>query len=232
MNRLSSSDTNVKRMKVFTLTISLEMNREDQAQLDLVPIPDLEIVRATREDANTVKDFYEIIGKDHLWVERTGWKTADFEMLTAQERTIIWLARLKGKPIGFLEAYHYPDNRIQIILLGILDQCAGRGIGKHLLSHGISSAWQRRPSKIIVHTRSYDGEHALNNYAKRGFQITKVRPQTIIVPPDMQDTIAKQIAAAKQRGVYPSFARRLEARLRECFLGRSARWVFQNVIKR
>ncbi|NPU84678.1 MAG: GNAT family N-acetyltransferase [Syntrophaceae bacterium] len=221
----------MKHKKVFTLTTSLQMNHEDQARLDFKPVPDLEIVRATQEDANTIKEFYQGIGENHLWVDRRGWEIDDFEMQIAQERTIIWLARLKGRPIGFLEAYHYPDNRIQIIFLGILDQYSGRGIGKHLLSHGISSAWQRRPSKMIVHTRSYDGEHALNNYVKRGFQITKVRPQIIAVPPAMQETITKLIITAKRRGVYPSFAKRLEARLRQCFLGRSARWIFHNVMK-
>ena len=219
-------------MKVFTLTTSLEMTHPDQARLDLTPVLDLEIVPASRSDANTITTFYQTLAKENLWTERTGWVAADFEMQIAKERAKIWLAKLNGTPVGFVETYHYQDNRIQIIYLGILSRYRNLGIGRHLVSYVIDTVWKSRPKKIELCTRTYDSEHALKNYLKRGFHITKVRPQIIEVPPDMQVHIAEMVADAQKRGAYPSFARRVEAILRACWLGHAARWLLDNVKRR
>lgn len=208
------------------LTKSLEMTHPDQALLDMTPVPDLEIVAASLADAGTIRALYQAVARECLWTERSGWETADFEKQISQERVRIWLAKLDGKPAGLLETYHYQDNRIQIIYFGFLSQYCFRGIGKHLLSHAIDEAWKCRPGKIVLCTRTYDSAHALNNYLKRGFHITKVRPQIIDVPSEMRDCVAVLVTNAKKRGVYPSFVRRVEAYLRACWLGQTARSLF------
>jgi ribosomal protein S18 acetylase RimI-like enzyme len=53
----------------------------------------------------------------------------------------------------------------------VLDQFQGRGLGKHLLSHGIEHAWQMGAERVWLHTCNLDGEHALENYTKRGFHV-------------------------------------------------------------
>lgn len=216
-------------MKVVTLTTCLEMTQPDQSRLDLAPLPDLEITHAVPADAQIIMALYGELSKAHLWIERIGWGITAFETQIAQEQTMLWLARLHEVPVGFVETYHYQDNRIQIITIGVLPQYSGRGIGKHLLSHAINAAWQRRPSKIEVCTRCYDGSYALNNYLKNGFHIVKVLPQIISIPTNMEKYVNDVIADSKKRGTYPSYVKRVEAHMRDAWIGRVARKFFNRI---
>ena len=53
----------------------------------------------------------------------------------------------------------------------------GRGLGKHLLSYGISRAWEMDADRVWLHTCNLDGPHALANYQKRGFKVFKVEEE-------------------------------------------------------
>ncbi|GAA4944008.1 hypothetical protein GCM10023238_07450 [Streptomyces heliomycini] len=85
------------------------------------------------------------------------------------------------------------DGVVEIVYFGLLPAFRGRRIGGHLLSYGTARAWDladRRPglkptTRVWLHTCSKDGEHALDNYRRRGFTLfdTKVEEEPEVPTP-------------------------------------------------
>jgi len=53
----------------------------------------------------------------------------------------------------------------------------GRGLGKHLLSHGIAYAWNKGTQRLWIHTSNLDSPYALDNCIKRGFKIYRIEKE-------------------------------------------------------
>lgn len=201
------------------------MRSLSQAQLSFPDIEGLRIVCAQPEDAEVYRSLYHDVGKGHLWGARRRWLTHDFANRIAGDRVHVWLAKMNDAPVGFVELCEQTkEHTVQIVFLGVSPRFQGRGIGKYLLSYAINEAWELNPESVRLLTRSYDGEHALRNYLKRGFTISKVRSEVVGFPKSMKPEIEKIIRKAKERGVYPGILRRIEAHLRESPPGVAARW--------
>ncbi len=51
------------------------------------------------------------------------------------------------------------------------------GLGKYLLSYGITRAWEADIQRVWLHTCNLDSPYALDNYRKRGFEVYDVQQQ-------------------------------------------------------
>ncbi len=56
---------------------------------------------------------------------------------------------------------------------GLLPKFPGQGPGGHMLTLTVEQAWKKKPSRVWLHTSSFDHPHALRNYQARGFRIFK-----------------------------------------------------------
>ena len=201
-------------VKVVTVTTFLEMESALQGRLDLAGRPGVEVTRAVVGDAPVLRSMCLEIGREHLWVSRIAWTDGDFERLLADGKVHVWIAREKRTPVGFIELSEQERKAVKMALLGIRPAYAGRGMGRYLLSFGIAQAWGMGAERVRVETRTYDGERALNNYLQRGFKIKKRRPEIIVVPERYDGNVTTIIQRARERGVFPSPLRRLEAYVR------------------
>ena len=86
----------------------------------------------------------------------------------------MWVARVRGTAAGFFELQPSDDGSVQIAYFGLLPAFIGHGLGGHLVTEAIRRAWALAPSRVWLHTCTFDHPGALPNYLKRGLTITRV----------------------------------------------------------
>lgn len=126
---------------------------------------------------------YSSVGEQWRWRERLSQSDEEIKGLLVTPGTSVHVLYVDGAPAGYIELAERkegPTGRFfssEIVYFGLRPIYMGRGLGKHLLSHGIAYAWNRGTERLWVNTCNLDGPHALNNYVKRGFKIYRVEKQ-------------------------------------------------------
>ncbi|MFF4714296.1 GNAT family N-acetyltransferase [Streptomyces eurythermus] len=164
---------------------------EQTSPADLLPaaVPDGEvrIVRAEVPSPEFSRFLYASVGGDIRWTDRLGWTYARWQEYLERPGVETWVAYDRGTPAGYVELEPQDDGVVEIVYFGLIPAFRGRRIGGHLLAYGTARAWDlaerwpaRTPTKRVwLHTCSKDGEHAMDNYLRRGFKLfdTKVEPE-------------------------------------------------------
>ncbi|HEX2619697.1 MAG TPA: GNAT family N-acetyltransferase [Phototrophicaceae bacterium] len=114
---------------------------------------------------------YSSVGEMWHWRERN--LLSDDKLHEILTRAQVYVLFAGGMPAGYVEL-EAQDESTEITYFGLRPQFHGRGLGKHLLSHGIAQAWAGGAKRVWLHTCSLDGPYALDNYQKRGFMIYDV----------------------------------------------------------
>jgi GNAT superfamily N-acetyltransferase len=123
---------------------------------------------------------YSSVGEHWRWRDRLSYTDEEIEELLSAPGTSIHILYVDGVPAGYIELAQHKDgpsdrfHSTEIVYFGLRPHYIGRGLGKHLLSHGIAYAWNNGTQRLWVHTCNLDGPYALKNYIKRGFKIYRV----------------------------------------------------------
>jgi len=170
---------------------------EQTAPTDLLPAQapdgDVRIVRAEVPSPEFSRYLYASVGGDIRWTDRLTWTYARWQEYLERPGVETWVAYDHGTPAGYLEFEPQDDGVVEIAYFGLIPAFRGRRIGGHLLSYGTARAWDlgdRRPElaptkRVWLHTCSKDGEHAMDNYLRRGFTLfaTEVKEETEVSAP-------------------------------------------------
>ncbi|MEW2493637.1 GNAT family N-acetyltransferase [Streptomyces nodosus] len=171
---------------------------EQTSPTDLVPAAapdgDVRIVRAEVPSPEFSRFLYASVGQDIRWTDRLGWSHARWQEYLDRPGVETWVAYDQGTPAGYVELEAQDEGVVEIVYFGLLPAFRGRRIGGHLLSYATARAWdlaERRPEpaqptkRVWLHTCSKDGEHAMANYLRRGFQLfdTKVEQEPDVATP-------------------------------------------------
>lgn len=161
--------------KVDTLiTTYLEMVSKEDFAPAFVRATDIEIVTMEMPDLGFYKFLYQSVGEEWAWRDRLQLSSGDLRKILASPNTQVNVMYVSGSPAGYVELYRHEDGSVEIAYFGLRRNYMGRGLGKHLLSYGVSRAWEMGAKRVWLHTCNLDGPHALDNYQKRGFRIYKV----------------------------------------------------------
>lgn len=156
---------------------------EQTAPADLRPAApaadDVSIARAEVPSPEFSRFLYASVGQDIRWTDRLSLTYAQWEETVCRPQVETWVAYEKGTPAGFVELEAQEGGAVEIVYFGLIPAFRGRRIGGHLLSYATARAWdlgERRPEleatkRVWVHTCSKDGEHAMDNYLRRGFTL-------------------------------------------------------------
>jgi GNAT superfamily N-acetyltransferase len=123
---------------------------------------------------------YAAIGKHWRWYDRLSYSDEELETLLAAPGTSVHVLYVDGSPAGYIEMVQHPEgpsrryHSTEVVYFGLRPSYIGRGLGKHLLSHGIAYAWNKGTQRLWAHTCNLDGPYALENYVKRGFKVYRV----------------------------------------------------------
>ncbi|MFD9885964.1 GNAT family N-acetyltransferase [Streptomyces alboflavus] len=180
-------------MNIPVTTWSLEQSARTDLLPAAAPDGDVRIVRAEVPSPEFSRFLYSAVGGDITWVDRLSLSYAQWQEHLARPGVETWVAYDRGTPAGYVELDPQDDGVVEILYFGLIPAFRGRRIGGHLLSYGTARAWdlaerwpERTPTKRVwVHTCSLDGEHAMDNYLRRGFKLfdTEVAEQPEQVTP-------------------------------------------------
>ena len=169
------------------ITHYLEMNERSQFQPALLTGEELAALGAAilpmaEFDARFYRFLYREVGERWRWYR---FRTVSDEELSdrfATETVLLDVLYMRGAPAGFIELAMEDEQAkvsraVEVAYFGIREKYFGRGLGKHLLSHGVAAAWRAGARRVWLHTCNLDAPQALPNYLRRGFRITETEEE-------------------------------------------------------
>lgn len=136
----------------------------------------------TEFDAAFYRFLYREVGELWRWYMRRN--MSDEEMLQKHiaENWLLDVLYVRGRPAGYIELATgdeegESEHAVEVAYFGLRATFMGRGLGKHLLSHGVQAAWNGGAKRIWLHTCNLDAPQALPNYLRCGFRITRVEEE-------------------------------------------------------
>ncbi|MFI1163529.1 GNAT family N-acetyltransferase [Streptomyces sp. NPDC020801] len=178
---------------IAVTTWSLEQTAPSDLLPAAAPEGDVRIVRSEMPSPEFSRFLYASVGGDIRWTDRLGWTYARWQEHLDRPGVETWVAYDRGTPAGYVELEPQEDSVVEIVYFGLIPAFRGRRIGGHLLSCGTARAWDladrwaglEATKRVWLHTCSKDGEHAMDNYQRRGFKLfdTKVDQEPQVATP-------------------------------------------------
>ncbi len=178
----SANDGNGALMRLEETTTYLEMTDRSELVPAKTPSVEIDVKQAEGASPELNRFFYTAIGGDWYWIDRLSWTYEQWMASITRPGHETWVAYLKGNPVGYFELDGESGGDIELAYFGVLPQFTGRGLGGYLLTVAINRAWERQPSRVWVHTSSFDHPQALRNYQARGFRVVKTETSPKDVP--------------------------------------------------
>jgi GNAT superfamily N-acetyltransferase len=183
------SSTAVTTVTTVT-TWSLEQTSASDLRPAAAPEGDVRVVRAEVPSPEFSRFLYASVGGDITWIDRLGWSHARWTEHLERPGVETWVAYDRGTPAGYVELEAQDEGVVEIVYFGLLPDFRGRRIGGHLLSQGVARAWdladrwpgRQATTRVWLHTCSLDGEHAMDNYLRRGFRLFRTETAEESVP--------------------------------------------------
>ncbi len=121
---------------------------------------------------------YKAVGGDWRWVDRLCWGTKEWSDYVLRPDVETWTLWVEETIVGYVEFSVHDDSGVEIAQFGLLPAFIGQGLGGYMLTLAVEEAWKKEPSRVWLHTSSFDHPNALENYQARGFRIFKKETYT------------------------------------------------------
>jgi len=151
----------------------LEMTSPEQLLPGRTPARPLELRQARNPFPELNRFLYTAVGGDWFWVDRLSWDYARWQEFLQRPGHETWVAYLDGTPAGYFELEGETGGEVEIVSFGLLPAFAGQGFGGWFLTEAVRRAWAKAPTKVWLHTCSFDHPAALANYQARGFRLVR-----------------------------------------------------------
>jgi GNAT superfamily N-acetyltransferase len=170
-----------KQLPDTLITTYLQMKDWSEFRPAYLNYPDgIKVMCMDTPDVDFYRFLYTSIGKQWRWRDRISHSDDQIKALLSVPGTSIHVLYVAGVPAGYIELAKHLENRsaklhsTEIAYFGLRPSYLSRGLGKHLLSHGIAYAWNKGTQRLWVHTCNLDNSHTLENYINRGFKTYKI----------------------------------------------------------
>ncbi len=163
-------------MPEMLITTYLQMTRRDQFRPAYAGIDGVQIIPMQMPDVEFYRFLYSGVGGVWRWRDRLIMPVEELQAALAAPGTSVHVLYLRGVPAGYVELVRRAAET-EIAYFGLRPAYTGIGLGKHLLSTGITQAWEADIQRVWLHTCNLDSPHALDNYRKRGFEVYDVQQQ-------------------------------------------------------
>ena len=123
---------------------------------------------------------YRRVGEAVGWDQRLRMPPGELEALLAAEKLRIYVLRsATGSRLGLCEFDRsgFPD--VELKNFGIVPEAQGQGLGRQLLAAATSREWQAGPSRIWLHTDTWDHPAAIRLYSSLGFRVFEERDEPV-----------------------------------------------------
>jgi GNAT superfamily N-acetyltransferase len=119
-------------------------------------------------------DLYRRVGAPYRWDARLKMERSALESLLVGGRLHIYLARVRGAPIGFCEFDRAEFPVIELKHFGLVPEAQGQGMGPRLLGRSLQREWESGAERIWLHTDTWDHPAAVRVYERAGFRVYDV----------------------------------------------------------
>jgi GNAT superfamily N-acetyltransferase len=178
---------------VLIRTTYLEQLSPEQVRPGRPPREPVQVVRVERTAPEFARFLYSTVGGDWYWRDRLGWSREEWVAHLERPLIELWVAWAHGAPAGYFElsgssTMDFPS--VEIAYFGLLPGFLGVGLGGHLLTVALRSAWTLHSrwrdvapvGRVWVHTCTLDGPAALANYEARGLAVYRTEEAEEDVP--------------------------------------------------
>ena len=153
--------------------------------LELTQVPTPIPTRVGTERVTTEKleldeylDLYQRVGAPLRWDQRLKMPREELRSLLASERLAIYVLReTSGRALGFCEFDRTAWPEIELKNFGLIPEAQGRRLGPWLLAIGLHQEWQSNPTRIWLHTDTWDHPSAIPVYERAGFRTYLIRDE-------------------------------------------------------
>jgi GNAT superfamily N-acetyltransferase len=119
---------------------------------------------------------YRSVGEPLRWDQRLHMPEIDLGALLAGDLLRIYVLRnSRGHALGFCEFDLGAFPEIELKNFGLIPGAQGGGLGPWLLAVALDDVWQSSPTRIWLHTDSWDHPAAIRVYERAGFRVYEVR---------------------------------------------------------
>jgi GNAT superfamily N-acetyltransferase len=147
---------------------------------ELVPARDpgerIELQEVGPDTAPLIGSTYRRIGAPLGWSGRMAWTNDQWRAELSQPGMRAFLARVQTDIAGLAQLEFGSSGDVGIIVFGLVPEFVGRGFGGAFLSLVTELAWKHGglpTRRVLVQTSSGDHPHALPNYERRGFRVSR-----------------------------------------------------------
>jgi len=136
--------------------------------------------RITRETLSNSEylAIYRAVGEPLRWDQRLLMPEAQLgALLDGGCLNIYVLRNVQGEPLGFCEFDRSALPEIELKNFGLVPGAQGRGLGPWLLLLALREEWKSNPTRIWLHTDTWDHPAAIRVYQRAGFRVYAVRDE-------------------------------------------------------
>ncbi len=168
----------------------LEMRDPEALRPSDGPALDVSVVRCELVAPEFARFLHTAVGFRWGWSTRLTWSYQRWLDWLATPEVEVWVAYVAGAPAGFFELVAQAHGDVELVSFGLLTPFHGVGLGGFLLTRAMERAWALhddlggRTRRVWLHTNSFDGPHALDNYRARGFEVVAEEARQREVPDD------------------------------------------------
>jgi ribosomal protein S18 acetylase RimI-like enzyme len=132
-------------------------------------------------EALTLSDYlvlYRRVGESLRWDQRLQMPEQELAALLNGGCLKIHVMRnVQGEALGFCEFDRSAFPQIELKNFGLVPAARGRGLGPRLLSEALRKEWECNPTRIWLHTDTWDHPSAVHLYQRAGFHVYAVREE-------------------------------------------------------
>lgn len=132
-------------------------------------------------EALTLSDYlglYRQVGESLRWDQRLQMPEQELAALLNSDCLKIYVMRnVQGEALGFCEFDRSAFPQIELKNFGLVPAARGRGLGPRLLSEALRNEWECNPTRIWLHTDTWDHPSAVDVYQRAGFHVYAVREE-------------------------------------------------------
>ena len=156
-------------MQTKAVRTYLEIRDRAALQRASLPDPSIRIEEVCDCPPSFWRYLYTEVGRAYHWVDRLPWSDEEIRSYLQDPAVSLWLMTVGGAPAGYFELRRDRSEGTEIVYFGLLPEFTGRGLGGHMLTAAVDTAWAQSSGRVWLHTNTMDHPSALPNYLKRGF---------------------------------------------------------------
>jgi GNAT superfamily N-acetyltransferase len=121
---------------------------------------------------------YRSVGEPLRWDQRLLMSKSQLAAMLDRGSLDIYVLRDQdGCPLGFCEFGRDAFPVIELKNFGLIPEAQGRGLGSWLLSVALREQWKYGPTRIWLHTDTWDHPAAIGVYQRAGLRVYAVRDE-------------------------------------------------------